>query len=174
MKKIIHKFQFSLVIILLCTNVSFSQMSINAHASAEVIQALTATESAALNFGRFSPESAGGEIKMSPDGTRTSTGSLALGAGLYNPAIFNISGQPDFNVVLNLPTVPVLLTNNANGKTMQVINWESIPESSASGIKIQSSGILTLNVGATLKVGNMNDNPVGLYNGTYAVTFSYN
>lgn len=149
-------------------------MSINGHASAEVIQALTASESAALNFGRFSPEAAGGEIRLSPDGIRSSTGSVSLGGGLYNPAIFNISGQPDFNVVVNLPTTPILITNNSNGKTMQILNWVSIPASSSTGIKIQSSGVITLNVGATLKVGNMNDNPVGLYNGTYAVTFSYN
>lgn len=174
MKKFIHISGFFCWITLLCANISYAQTSINAHASAEVIQALTATEGAALNFGRFSPESAGGEIRLSPDGIRSSTGSVALGGGLYNPAIFNISGQPDFNVVVNLPSAPVLLANSSNGKTMQVINWESIPASSASGIKIQSSGQLTLNVGATLKVGNMNDNPVGLYNGTYAVTFSYN
>lgn len=164
----------SVVIIIFGTNSSFSQTNLNAHASAEVIQVLTATETAAINFGRFSPEAAGGEIKLSPDGVRSTTGSVSLGGGLYNPAIFNISGQPDFNVVVNLPTTPILLTNNANGKTMQVINWTSIPASSSTGIKIQSSGIITLNVGATLKVGSMNDNPVGLYNGTYAVTFSYN
>lgn len=156
------------------TKSASSQTSINAHASAEVIQALTASETAALNFGRFSPEAAGGEIVLSPDGIRSTTGSVSLGAGLYNPAIFNISGQPDFNVVVNLPTGPILLTNSSSGKTLQVINWTSVPATSSTGIKIQSSGLLTLNVGATLKVGNMNDNPVGLYNGTYAVTFSYN
>lgn len=164
----------SVTICILPKYILYGQASLNAHASAEVIQALTATESAALNFGRFSPESSGGEIRLSPDGIRSSTGSVSLGGGLYNPAIFNISGQPDFNVVVNLPTTPILLTNSSNGKTMQITNWVSIPASSASGIKIQTSGLLTLNVGATLKVGTMNDNPVGLYSGTYTVTFSYN
>lgn len=174
MKKIIIIFNLIVAIILFCESASYAQTSVNGHASAEVIQALTASETAALNFGRFSPESAGGEIRLSPDGIRSTTGSVSLGGGLYNPAIFNISGQPDFNVVVNLPSAPILLTNNANGKTMQVINWISIPATSSTGIKIQSSGLLTLNVGATLKVGTMNDNPVGLYNGTYAITFSYN
>ncbi|OFX78778.1 MAG: hypothetical protein A2X19_10665 [Bacteroidetes bacterium GWE2_39_28] len=148
-------------------------MSLTAHASAEVIQALAATEGSALNFGRFSPESTGGEIRLSPDGVRSSTGSVSLSGGLYNPASFFLSGQPDFSIVVNLPTAPVLLTNTANGKTMTVLNWESIPAVSSS-IKILSSGVLTLNVGATLRVGNMVDNPVGMYSGTYVVTFSYN
>jgi hypothetical protein len=148
-------------------------VSITAHASAEVIQALAAIEGSALNFGRFSPESSGGEIKLSPDGVRTTLGSVSLSGGLYNPASFNLSGQPDFTVVVNLPAAPVVLTNTANGKTMTVINWESIPSASSS-IKISSSGVLTLNVGATLRVGNMVDNPVGMYSGTYVITFSYN
>lgn len=152
---------------------AYAQVSITAHASAEVIQALAATEGSALNFGRFSPESTGGEIRLSPDGVRSSTGSVSLSGGLYNPASFFLSGQPDFSIVVNLPTAPVLLTNTANGKTMTVINWESIPAISSS-IKILSSGVLTLNVGATLRVGNMIDNPVGLYSGTYIITFSYN
>lgn len=150
-----------------------AQVSITAHASAEVIQALAATEGSALNFGRFSPQSTGGEIRLSPDGVRSSTGSVSLSGGLYNPASFFLSGQPDFSIAVNLPTAPILLTNTANGKTMTVINWESIPAISSS-VKILSSGVLTLNVGATLRVGNMIDNPVGMYSGTYVVTFSYN
>lgn len=151
----------------------FGQASITAHASAEVIQALAATEGSALNFGRFSPESAGGEIRLSPDGVRSSTGSVSLSGGLYNPASFSLTGQPDFSIVVNLPSAPVLLTNTANGKTMTVTNWESIP-AVGSSIRILSSGSLTVNVGATLRVGNMIDNPVGLYSGTYVITFSYN
>lgn len=154
------------------TNV-FAQASVTAHASAEVIQALAATEGSALNFGRFSPESTGGEIRLSPDGVRSSTGSVTLSGGLYNPASFYLTGQPDFSIVVNLPTAPVLLTNTANGKIMTVTNWESIP-SVGSTIKILSSGVLTVNVGATLRVGNMVDNPVGQYSGTYVLTFSYN
>lgn len=150
-----------------------AQVSLTAHASAEIIQALAATEGSALNFGRFSPESSGGEIRLSPDGIRTSTGSVTLSGGLYNPASFNLSGQPDFSIIVNLPSAPVILTNSANGKSMTVIDWVSIPSVSSS-IKILNSGILTLNVGATLRVGNIVDNPVGMYSGTYVVTFSYN
>lgn len=171
-KSLLISITLTLTTMLLALSV-YGQVSVTAHASAEVIQALAATEGSALNFGRFSPESTGGEIRLTPDGVRSSTGSVSLSGGLYNPASFNLSGQPDFSIVVNLPAAPVLLTNITNGKTMTVINWESIPSVSSS-IKIPSSGVLTLNVGATLRVGNMVDNPVGMYSGTYVITFSYN
>ena len=56
---------------------------------------------------------------------------------------------------------------------MEVTEWEANP-SLDSGTGVLKDGKLTLNVGATLKVGSMNDNPVGLYSGTYAITVSYN
>lgn len=173
MKKITLSFILSAIAVLFIPVIAKAQTSVTAHATAEVIQALAATEGSALNFGRFSPESSGGEIRLTPDGVRSSTGSVALSGGLYNPASFNLTGQPDFSVVINLPAAPVLLTNSVNGKTMTVLNWESIP-STGTSIKIQNSGVLTVNIGATLRVGNMIDNPVGLYSGTYIVTFSYN
>jgi hypothetical protein len=173
MKKSTLSFILSVIAVFVTPVFAKAQSSVTAHATAEVIQALAATEGSALNFGRFSPESSGGEIRLTPDGVRSSTGSVALSGGLYNPASFYITGQPDFSIVINLPTAPILLTNSVNGKTMTVLNWESIP-STASSIKIQNSGILNINIGATLRVGNMIDNPVGLYSGTYIVTFSYN
>jgi hypothetical protein len=173
MKKSTLSFILSVIAVFVTSVFAKAQSSVTAHATAEVIQALAATEGSALNFGRFSPESSGGEIRLTPDGVRSSTGSVALSGGLYNPASFYITGQPDFSIVINLPTAPILLTNSVNGKTMTVLNWESIP-STASSIKIQNSGILNINIGATLRVGNMIDNPVGLYSGTYIVTFSYN
>jgi len=171
-KKLIKFITITLAVFLSVCSVN-AQVSITAHASAEIIQALAATEGSALNFGRFSPESSGGEIRLTPDGIRTSTGSVTLSGGLYNPASFNLSGQPDFSIIVNLPPAPVILTNSANGKSMTVIDWVSIPSASSS-VKILNSGILTLNVGATLRVGNIVDNPVGMYSGTYVVTFSYN
>ncbi|HCV15588.1 MAG TPA: hypothetical protein DF637_04570 [Rikenellaceae bacterium] len=173
MKIITLSLILSVIAVLVTPVIAKAQASVTAHATAEVIQALAATEGSALNFGRFSPESSGGEIRLTPDGVRSSTGSVALSGGLYNPASFYLTGQPDFSIVINLPAAPILLTNSVNGKTMTVLNWESIP-STASSIKIQSSGILNINIGATLRVGNMIDNPVGLYSGTYIVTFSYN
>ena len=129
--------------------------------------------SAELNFGRFSPETAGGTVRLTPQGVRSASGTVALSGGTHNPANFYITGQYDAAVSISLPTGPALLTNPITAKTMEVLNWESNPNPGL-GAGILDDGWLTVSVGATLKVGNMIDNPVGVYTGTYAITFSYN
>lgn len=173
MKKIILLISLTFLIIVIPVKKADAQAIITAHASAEVIEALTATEVATLNFGRFSPETAGGEIRLTPDGVRIASGTVTLSGGSYNAAIFQLTGQYDASVTIALPTTPALLVNSANGKTMEVYKWESFPLA-GTGSGILSKGVLALNVGATLKVGNMNENPVGTYAGTYSITFSYN
>ena len=150
-----------------------NQASVTAHASAEVIEAITATEVAIMNFGRFFPETNGGEIRLTPDGIRTTSGNVTLSGGSYNQAIFHITGHFEATVTIALPSGTAYLTNMTNGKTMEVTEWEANP-SLDTGTGVLKDGKLTLNVGATLKVGSMNDNPVGLYSGTYAITVSYN
>lgn len=150
-----------------------AQSSVTAHATAEVIMALSATETAQLNFGRFSPEISGGEVKLSPEGVRTATGTVALSGGTYNAAIFVLTGQNNASVSIVIPTAPALLSNSETGKTMQVTDWESYPVAGTNAA-VLNNGLLNLNVGATLKVGTRNDNPVGIYSGTYSITFSYN
>jgi hypothetical protein len=150
-----------------------AQVEVTARATAEVIVAINAVEGAILNFGRFSPEDGGGEIRVLPDGTRTSSGSVVLGGGLYNPATFYITGQPEYTVAITLPSAPILLTNTLNGRTMEVHNWTSAPSLDAE-VTLSTTGNLNLNLGATLQVGDISENPVGIYSGTYVVTFSYN
>lgn len=173
MKKII--LLFSLVALIIGTSAQKvkAQASVTAHATAEVVEALTAMEIATLNFGRFSPETSGGEIKLSVDGTRTATGTVNLAGGAYNAAIFYLTGQSNATVTIILPSASAMLTNSANGKTMEVTKWEAFPPAGL-GAGVLSQGLLSLNVGATLKVGSLLNNPVGIYAGTYAVTFSYN
>jgi hypothetical protein len=173
MKKIISLLSAVALIIGLSAQKAQAQTSVSAHATAEVIQALTATEVATLNFGRFSPENAGGEIRLSPDGSRSASGTVTLSGGLYNPASFHLTGHNDVTVTISLPTSSAMLTNSTSGKTMEVNNWETFP-SVSSGAGVLTKGLLAINVGATLKVGSSNENPVGIYSGTYTITFSYN
>jgi hypothetical protein len=172
MKKILLSIT-GLLMIMVVSVKSQAQQSVTAHATAEIIVALTATESATMNFGKFSPEGSGGEIRLTPNGVRTATGTVALSGGTYNPAIFNLSGQNNSSVTITLPTAPAYLTNSENGKTMEVGGWESYPAAGL-GAGVLIDGVLNLNVGATLKVGTRSDNPVGIYSGTYSITFSYN
>lgn len=147
--------------------------TINAKVTAEIIEALTSTETAQLNFGRFSPETQGGKVILTPDGTRTALGTVVLAGGTHNSAAFYITGQYESTFSIALPSEPATLTNLQNDKTMQVSDWQSFP---APGIGVGKliGGAMTVRVGASLTVGDMNANPTGLYAGTYSVTFAYN
>ena len=158
---------------ILIPNAQAQSSSVTAQAFAEVIAAITATETSQLNFGRFSPEEMGGQIQLSPRGDRRATGSLQLSGGLHNPAGFYITGQSNSTFSITLPAGPAVLTNLANAKTMTVGSWESIPPAGLSA-GFLDGGSQAISVGATLNVGGMNDNPVGIYSGTYSITFAYN
>jgi len=150
-----------------------AQAGINAHASAEVIEALTATETAQLNFGRFSPQTQGGKVILTPEGVRTAQGTVILGGGGHNSASFYITGEYDATFSITLPSGSATLTNTLNAKTMQVSDWQSFP---APGIGVGKlpGGATTVHVGAALTVGDMNANPLGVYVGIYEITFAYN
>ena len=150
-----------------------AQVTITAQVFAEVIPALTATETSQLNFGRFSPETQGGAILIMPDGSRTATGTVELSGGTHNPASFNITGEGGATFSIILPPGPAILTNTGSSKTMQVSNWVSNPPQGI-GAGLLTKGSQEIKIGATLFVGSLEDNPVGIYSGTYAITFGYN
>lgn len=150
-----------------------AQASVSATATAQVIAALTATETAQLNFGRFSPETQGGLILLTPDGILTTQGTVITGGGAHSSASFYITGEYNATFTIVLPTGAAILTNTLNSKTMQVNGWQSIPAPGIGTGKL-TAGAMTVQVGAVLNVGDMNANPVGIYTGTYTITFSYN
>ncbi len=152
---------------------SLAQSSVNATATAQVIAALTATETAQLNFGRFSPETQGGSILLTPDGVLTTQGTVISGGGAHSSASFYITGEPNATFSIILPSTPAILTNTASSKTMQVTGWQSIPAPGVGAGKL-TGGSVTVQVGAALNVGDVNANPVGIYTGSYSITFTYN
>jgi len=166
---------FSIFVLLLFSKVPEvkAQASVTAQAFAEIIAALTATETAQLNFGRFSPETQGGKVVLTPDGIRTAQGTVVLGGGAHNSASFYITGEYDATFSITLPSSPIVLTNTLNARTMKVSDWQSYPAPGI-GVGKLNGGAMSVQIGAVLNVGSMNDNPVGIYAGTYAITFSYN
>jgi hypothetical protein len=145
-------------------------------AFAELIDVLSATEATPLNFGRFFIDGeGGGSIVIAPTSgiDRTSTGNaiqLAAG-GSPSPAIYEVVGYPDCSVSITLPG-PAILTNTSNSAHQMIVNnWVSMPSNSA---KLDMNGKLTFYVGAVLNVESLSQNPVGVYTGTYTITFTYN
>jgi hypothetical protein len=169
---------FSLVcLLLLTTGRGYSQnipaVTAMGHISAEVIPVFTASETSQLNFGRFSPGPQGGEIILTPQSTISVLGSIYKGSGTHNAASFYITGEIDGAYSISLPAGPVVLTHVSSAKTMQIDNWVSTPAPGI-GTGMLHDGFQIVYVGATLKVGTLNDNPVGIYLGSYTVTFDFN
>jgi hypothetical protein len=149
-----------------------AQVRVIGHVSAELISALTASETSQLHFGRFFPETSGGQIVITPQGVRIASENITT-LGIYSAASFYLTGQPEAAYSISLPFNPVTLTNVANSKTMTVDTWLSIP-SAVPGSGVLTGGSQIVKVGATLHVGIMSDNPEGIYTGTYSISFDYN
>ena len=140
---------------------------------AEVISALTATETSQLNFGKFSPEVQGGKVIVTPDGMRSTNGTVILSGGVANSGVFYITGAPEAAFSIQLPAGPAVLTHQNSSKIMLVDNWVTYPQA-GNGTGVLANGQSFVYLGATLNVGSMIDNPVGLYSGAFKLTFAYN
>jgi hypothetical protein len=155
----------------------FSQTAPSASATgqifAEIIPIFSATETAQMNFGKFAPGPQGGEIILTPSNTISVLGSVFKGSGSHNAASFYISGDVDATYSITLPSDPVILTHISSAKTMQIKDWMSVPAPGTGTGKLQN-GFEVVFVGATLKVGTLIDNPVGIYTGSYSITFDFN
>ena len=143
------------------------------HVLAEIIPMFTASETSQMNFGRFSPGPQGGEIILTPESTISVLGSVYKGSGSQNAASFYVTGDDDASYTITLPSKPVVLTHISDAKTMIVKDWVSIPTPGIGAGKLRS-GFQIVYVGATLKVGTLNDNPIGIYMGSYTITFDFN
>ena len=167
------RFILSLLVILIFSSRAFSQASVTAQAFAEVISALTATETSQLNFGKFSPEVQGGQVIVTPDGIRSTNGAVILSGGIAKSGIFYITGTPEAMFSIQLPNGPAVLTHQNSSKTMMVNNWISYPNA-GNGTGVLANGQQFVYLGATLNVGSILDNPAGMYSGAFNLTFAYN
>jgi len=147
--------------------------SATGHIFAEIIPVFSAREIAQLNFGRFSPGPQGGKIVLSPQSTISVLGSVFIGTGSHNAASYYVTGDEDASFSISLPSGPVILNHTASAKTMAIEEWYSVP-APGTGTGVLQNGFQVVNVGATLKVGTLEDNPVGIYTGTYTITFDFN
>jgi len=167
------RFTFLLFVSLLFPGLAYCQASATAQAFAEVVTALTATETSQLNFGKFSPEVQGGQVNITPEGLRSTNGTVILSGGIAKSGIFYITGSPDAMFSIQLPSGPAILYQKNSGKTMQVTNWISYPQA-GSGTGVLVNGQQFVYLGATLNVGSLTDNPAGMYSGSFSLTFAYN
>ena len=167
--------KFTIISLFLIGSVTYvqAQATITAQAFAEVIEALSANETDQLNFGRFSTDVNGGDIVINPDGSRQIDGSVIGVAGPHSPGIFQVTGAPEASFTLQLPDGEVSILHEGSNKFMVVDNWVSDPPVSE-GPAVLTNGSRNISIGATLNVGSYDENPIGIYSGTFQLTFSYN
>lgn len=147
--------------------------TVTGHITAEVISTLSAVETTQLSFGKFSPGPQGGSLILNPENTISVLGSVWPGSGTHSAASFYVTGDPGIAYSVSLPAIPVTITHVNSARTMIVENWTSVPIAEP-GAGLLENGSQVVYVGATLKVGPLYDNPVGVYTGTYTITFEFN
>ena len=145
---------------------------VTATATAELVEALSASEEDQLNFGKFIAGESGGSITVANTlaGAITTSGTVAtIGGGAPSSASFDISGLASQTVEVTLPANgSVNLDHSTSSDVMNVASFTV----SASTVTLSSTGDATVYVGATLTVPNSGID-VGVYSGTYQVTFAY-
>jgi hypothetical protein len=147
--------------------------TVTGHITAEVVPTLAAIETSQMSFGKFSPGPQGGELILTPQNTISVAGSIWPGSGTHNAGSFYVTGDPGIAYTITLPAEPVTISHIGTARTMTVEEWRSVPEATP-GAGMLENGAQTVYVGATLRVGTLNDNPVGMYTGTYTITFEFN
>lgn len=139
----------------------------------EIAVPVTATETELLNFGRIVPETAGGTVRITPQGERTSTGSITLMDDAYSAGRFTIAGMPSSLVSIVLPQTPQRLVLSSGVSEVTVDEFTSDVPVGGQVVR-QNDGKAEISIGATLYIGNGLTNPAGYYTGTYEVVFMYN
>ncbi|MBE0661523.1 MAG: DUF4402 domain-containing protein [Bacteroidales bacterium] len=123
-----------------------------------------------LGFGGFYTGSAGGNVIISPTGSRSATGTVVLAGGLGQPAIFIIELLPGRLVNIMISPQTTFLTRIAGGETMTM----TIGPTDKGTSFVTSAGHpfrTPVQIGGTLHVGSIISNPAGEYTGNFNVTF---
>jgi hypothetical protein len=129
---------------------------------------LVASSLQSLNFGIFSiTGSSGGTVTVSNTGIRSSTGDIFLTGSTHTYGIFTIDVVTGTSLYLmNGPTATL---TGSNGGQMTMNLGETYPGFPYTTI----SSSTVFQIGATLIVGPMNDNPPGDYYGTYEIIINH-
>jgi hypothetical protein len=171
----------SIIFVLLMLSVSMGKLQAQeatrdvstAHVFARIFNVFTSIQLSYMNFGHFSPKLYDGQLIYNPQGILMVKGNQSNGGDIRYSASFNVFGANNTAFTISYPKSPIFLTSTSAAKKMVLSNWKSM-SLSVLGDEARSSGVKTVNLDATLKVGTMKDNPVGFYTGYYTITFGFN
>ncbi len=159
------------IIIVLVSVSVFGQATLTATVYTEIVPLTTASEIRQLSFGQFTPIGGGGNIIITPQGTRMSNGSIILTESYVSQGIFSISGTQTNTLSVILPTSPVYIYHQNGVNYIYLDSWTvDMPQ----GGNSTANEDFIVNIGASLRIGPIEDNPIGLYSGNYPIIFFYN
>ena len=141
---------FAAIILESCLTITISaQNSALGKGTAVYVVPITIAKTNDLNFGTIQVGSTSGNVVLTPDGIRSSTGGVTLlsPTGNVQVASFTVSGTPSSTYTISLPSTNYKISYNST--SMNVNNFTSSP--SGSGV-LSGNGSQTINVGARLNV----------------------
>ena len=178
-RKILQYILFTLVVFLAFFQCLQAQViareskTASARVTVNIVVPLTAHITTQLNFGKFLPNESQSSIQISPEGRRQVYGDETLRVySSYSPARYYLSGENAVTCEIVLPEGPTIVSNAEHSKTMHISDWRAdiFSEETIS----RFGGIQQVSLGATLFIGTKEENPTGVYAGSYAITFMYN
>lgn len=124
-----------------------------------------------LNFGALIQNGNAGEVIISPEGSRSSNGSILLpniSSNYFNPARFEIDAEPGTLIYIGESTTTL---TGSHGGTL-ILELGKSDRGNPFIIPYMTAGEwFPVSVGGILKVGPLSGNPAGSYSGTFTVTF---
>ena len=147
------------------------QASIFGTAYAQIVPLIGVAQIQQLSFGQFTPLAGGGSVTVTPQGTRTTDGSIIVTENPVHQGIFTVSGTQDNKLNVLLPNTPVYIYHQNGVNSMYLDTWTvDMPN----GGNSEAGKDFVVNIGSTIHVAPIESNPIGLYQGTYPVVFFYN
>ena len=137
---------FSALIFLLFCSICSGQATANFTASVTIIQPVGITTTSNMDFANLDAKT-GGEIILTPDNLRITTGGVEIAeGGLVSAASFEVTGQRGYTFAISLPEDQYLLSNGSENIVIRDFT------SNYDGTGLLAKGSQRISVGATLDV----------------------
>ena len=123
-----------------------------------------------LSFGAFYQGSTGGSVIVTPNGSRSASGSIIpVSQGFsFSPAIFQITAEP--GTIITVVNGPDVMLSGSNGGKINLHIGDSDLGNQFITSATSSSPTL-LRVGGTITLSNALAHPPGNYNGIFSIIF---
>ncbi len=147
-----------------------STASANGNAEARIVAGISLAKTTDLSFGQIVHGPTAGTVTLNPStNVRTANGGVTLGQnGGAHAAMFAVTGEPNYNYSLTLPT-SVYLMLNGNGSLLLLDNFTSTLNGNAG--TLDNTGNHSFSIGARANIAAMAY--TGVYSGSFIATVTY-